>query len=140
MNLRRLLTSHAFQACALSRSTISPRLFQGQNPRSLPLANLEYQKKTNKSIICNHFLYFLHGRRLWATCGKFFRATFFALFQILFRQSTANIPANGVVLSASGRRCQKTAPAPALRRSICQQTHNLSIGFVQQVFLPWCDG
>ena len=30
LNLRRLLTSHAFQACALNRSTISPNMFAPQ--------------------------------------------------------------------------------------------------------------
>ena len=64
LNLRRLLTSHAFQACALNRSTISPSVFlevkKGLSHHFFLPAQIEYQKFANKSIdIANFNVFFV---------------------------------------------------------------------------------
>ena len=55
LNLRRLLTSHAFQACALSRSTISPTYFKC----NCTLLINNTKKCKNSQMILGTFLFLL---------------------------------------------------------------------------------
>ena len=66
LNLRRLLTSHAFQACALNRSTISPSVFlEVKKELSHHFSYLPKQNTKNLQIsqlilpILTYFLFFV---------------------------------------------------------------------------------
>ena len=72
LNLRRLLTSHAFQACALKPlDHLSKTVCPSKKARAILLAKIAYQNFANKSIVIEAFLVFsCNANGLYGFCFR----------------------------------------------------------------------